>query len=106
MNTYTNQKIITVKALPHDKDNIYAVTSIRAMELAMSRLSGNAYKLWHYIQKNQNNYQFALSSKDACGFCGFGKGRGTYNRAIEELINNGYLIHDKNEYYTFYEMPK
>lgn len=105
MNTFKNQKVITINLAEHNKDNLYAITSIDAMEIAMGKLSGNAYKLWHYIQKNQDGFQLALSSKHACTFCGFGKGRGTYNRAVQELIENGYLVPEKGDYYTFWEIP-
>ena len=35
------------------------------MEQAARVLKAGAFKLWVYFAKNQNGYEFALSSKDA-----------------------------------------
>lgn len=102
MNTVPNQKIVTTKAAKHDRDNIYATLNIEAMEKAMGVLKPNAFKLWCYLAKNQNNYTFALSSADACGFCKMSKP--TYLTSIQELIANGYLINTSGNSYDFYEM--
>lgn len=102
MNTVPNQKVITTKGAKHDKNNIYATLNIRAMEIAMSTLKPNAFKLWCYMAKNQNNYTFALSGADACEFCNFGKN--TYLTSVKELIENGYLVNTHGNSYDFYEM--
>ena len=101
METVPNQKTITTKSAKHDKENLYAVTSIEAMSEAMVNLDGSAFKLWSYMAKNQNNYTFALSRVDACRFCGMSKP--TYLKAIQNLIETGYLVETSPNHYDFYE---
>ena len=100
--TVPNQKTVTTRSAKHDKDNVYAVLNIRAMEIAMSTLKPNTYKLWSYMAKNQNNYTFALSCADVCEFCKMSKP--TYLASVQELIENGYLVNTKGNDYDFYEM--
>lgn len=102
MNTVPNQKVITTKGALHNKDNIYAMLNIEALNLAMSILSPNTFKLWCYMAKNQNNYTFALSSADVCQMCNMSIG--TYKKAVNELISNGYLVNTSGNSYDFYEM--
>lgn len=105
METVANQKTITTKSAQHDKNNLYALLNIEAMQEAMTILKPNTYKLWCYMAKNQNDYTFALSCIDACNFCKFTKP--TYLACVQELINAGYLVNDKGNHYVFYEkLPK
>ena len=90
MDTVPNQKTITTKSAKHDKNNLYAPLNIEAMEKAMGMLKPNTFKLWCYMAKNQNNYTFALSCVEACGFCKMSKP--TYLASVQELIDNGYLV--------------
>lgn len=101
MATVPNQKTITTKGAKHDKENKYAVLNIEAMQEAMTLLKPNGYKLWCYMAKNQNNYTFALSCKDACNFCKMTKP--TYLGAVQELIETGYLVNTNGNHYDFYE---
>lgn len=101
METAANQKTITTKQAKHDKNNPYAVLNIEAMEEAMALLKPNAYKLWCYMAKNQNNYTFALSCVDACKFCKMSKP--TYLTSVQELIETGYLVRTKGNHYDFFE---
>ena len=99
--TVPNQKTVTTKSAKHDKDNIYATLNIKAMELAMSTLKPNTFKLWCYMAKNQNNYTFALSCVDACNFCKMSKP--TYLNCVQELIETGYLVNTCGNHYDFFE---
>ena len=101
METVANQKTITTKSAKHDKNNIYATLNIEAMEQAMALLKPNTYKVWCYLAKNQNGYEFALSCVDACRFCKMSKP--TYLAAIQELIATGYLTNTGGNHYDFYE---
>lgn len=56
-----------------------------------------------YFAKNQNGYEFALSSKDAEKT--FGIKIKQYNNAIKELEEKGYLVITKGNNYIFYETP-
>ena len=102
MKTVPNQKTVTTKGAEHNKNNIYATLSIKAMQIAMSTLKPNTFKLWCYMAKNQNNYTFALSCADACEFCKVSKP--TYLASVQELIDNGYLVNTSGNSYDFYEM--
>ena len=99
--TVPNQKTITTKGALHDKQNLYAKLNIEAMQVAMALLKPNAFKLWCYMAKNQNDYTFALSCADACTFCKMSKP--TYLSAVDELIATGYLVNTQGNHYNFYE---
>ena len=103
LETYANQKIITTKGAKHDRNNLYAILSIEAMERAMALLKPNTYKVWSYMAKNQNNYTFALSCVDVCRFCKITKP--TYLSCVQELIAAGYLVETSHNNFDFYEMP-
>lgn len=102
-----NQKVIkdTVKS-PCDAEHYYTTINNDALLTAALRLKGETFKVWLYFAKNVNGYSFALSSKHVCET--FGISRSTYDRAIESLINAGYLREDpvfKNQY-VFYDFPR
>lgn len=101
MVTQPNQKTITTRSAKHDKNNIYAMLNIEAMEEAMALLKPNTYKLWCYMAKNQNNHTFALSCVDACRFCKMSKP--TYLGCVQELEETGYLVNTGGNHYDFYE---
>ncbi len=107
METNPNQKTITTKGAEHanTKTGKYGLFNINAMQEAMTLLKPNTFKLWCYMAKNQNNYTFALSCVDACGFCKMTKK--TYLSCVQELIDTGYLINTNGNHYDFYEkLPK
>lgn len=101
--TVPNQKVVSIKKEKTDKQNYYAAINLQALELAARELQSGAFKLWIYFAKNQPNYTFGLSSKDAEE--NFGIKIKQYNNAIKELINKGYLIKDKGINYYFCEKP-
>ena len=101
METVANQKTITTRGAQHDKNHIYAMLSIEAMEQAMALLKPNTFKVWCYLAKNQNNHTFALSCVDTCRFCKMSKP--TYLACIQELIETGYLVNTGGNHYDFYE---
>lgn len=101
MISYPNQKMITTRWAKKDKQNLYAMINIEAMEEAMALLKPNAFKLWCYMAKNKNNYTFVLSCVDACRFCKISKP--TYLTSINELIDSGYLVNTGGNNYDFLE---
>ena len=101
MKTSPNQKSVTIRGAKHNKQNVYAAINIKAMEEAMALLKPNAYKLWCYLAKNQNNHTFALSCVDTCRFCKMSKP--TYLTSVQELIETGYLVNTKGNHYDFFE---
>lgn len=70
----------------------------------MIDLKGETFKLWCYLGKNQNGYEFALSKVDAMNW-GMGS-KSSYDRAVKELIEKGYLVETSPNHYDFYELPQ
>lgn len=102
MKTVENQKIIIVNKEASDKSHPYSIINLAAAETAGMTLSGNEFKLWFYIAKNQDEYRFALSKADFCRQMNVSAS--TYHRAVDTLINKGYLVSKNNSNtYCFYE---
>lgn len=99
-----NQKTIRIEKEQANKDNPYAIYNLNALKAAMLDLKGEAFKLWCYLDKNQNGYTFALSKVDALNW-GIGS-KSSYDRAVKELIEKGYLENVSGNSYNFYELPK
>lgn len=100
--SYPNQKKITIDKMPCNSHNKYAVINQQAMQKAMCQLKTmGSIKLWLYLAKNQPDYKFDLS----CAECGnWGIKPDAFHAAVNELINKGFLIHDKANEYTFIEI--
>ena len=100
--TVPNQRIITVKKAPADKEHLYSSINLQAMEKACNTLQSKAgIKLWLYLGKNRPNFNLALSREDFMSFAGCAET--AYKNAVKELIQTGYLKHDGGNYFTFYE---
>ena len=101
-----NQKIIKIEQREvFSKENLYCMVHIDAMQEAMNVLSGENIKLWLYLNKNQDNYQFELSQK---ALEPWGLKKDSYYRAVNKLIELHYLnpvVEGSNIYY-FSEKPK
>lgn len=67
---------------------------------AMRTLTGGGYKLWSYFIDNKNDRSFGLSHKSVGKLTGISKS--TYDRAVKELIDNGYLIRYKDTNYYYF----
>jgi hypothetical protein len=104
MNTVPNQKTIQVQKEKSNKDNLYSIFNLKALQHAMIDLKGESFKLWCYINKNQSGHTFALSKVDAISW-GIGS-KSSYDRAVRELIDKKYLVATSNNHYDFYELPK
>lgn len=101
-----NQKAVTVYKEPCDntvKEHYYAKINLDALSQAALDLDAGAFKLWVYFAKNQPGYQFALSKADVMEHFGIKKTQ--YDNAIKELKEKGYLVENKNPYYSFHEVP-
>lgn len=103
MRTNPNQKIITINKVKCDKQNLYMIANLNALQLAAKNLKAGAFKLWIYFSQNQNGYSFALSNKDAND--SFGIKKDQYDSAIKELEANGYLYKENGNNWIFTEMP-
>lgn len=69
----------------------------------MIDLKGETLKLWLYLGKNQNGYTFGLSKVDAIRW-GIGS-KSSYDRAVKELKDKGYLVEKSKNHYDFFEIP-
>ena len=98
-----NQKAIRVKKALSDKDHPYAIFNLEQMRYAATVLSPNAYKVWSFLNANQDNYEFALSSKQFTGIMN----QNTYRSGVNELIDKGFLrkaaLYPNFEGYIFVE---
>lgn len=104
MSVPNQKKVKIAPRIKRNKDNLFAMMNLEALQSAVQGLKGSALKMWLYFNKNQDNYEFELSQK-ACSEWGIKKD--SYYSGIEELINKGYLIpicYGSN-IYTFYEIP-
>ena len=104
MATVANQKTIKIQKEKCDKANLYAPYNLDALQSAAIDLKGEAFKLWIYLGKNQNGYTFALSKVDAIKG-GVGS-KSSYDRAVKELIEKGYLVETSPNHFDFFEVPK
>ena len=103
--TVPNQRIITVHKALTDQQHIYTKNNLAALDEAAGKLKSlGGFKLYMYFAKNQDNYNFALSSKDFCDWSSLSIK--AYNTAFAELVENGYLVSENNNtIYQFYEKP-
>ena len=104
MGTVANQKTIKTNKEKSDKENLYAIYNLEALQYAMIDLKSSGFKLWCYLNKNQNGYTFGLSPVDAIKW-GVGCKK-SYDNAVKELIEKGYLVNRGGNHYDFYELPK
>lgn len=105
MQTFPNQKIVHIaKREKRDKDHLYSMMNIEALSKAISELNGAGLKMWLYFNKNQDDFDLALSQKDALNF---GVKKDSYYNGIKELEQKGYLVplKENSNIYYFYENP-
>lgn len=103
MAIYPNQKEVTMQKAFSDSNNYFSVVNIEAWRIASCLLSESAFKLWCYINKNQNGYTFGLSVADAMTW---GISKRSYYNAVKELEKDGYLVLQEQNKYVFYELPQ
>ena len=104
--TNPKQKVVKVYKQPTNnekKENFYAKINLNAMNAAACDLDAGAFKLWVYFAKNQQHYEFALSSTDAAN--NFGLKKKQYDNAVAQLIEKGYLVNTNGLKYNFNEIP-
>ena len=97
-----NQKKIIIQNAPCDRNNLYCMINIEALQKAVSELSGVGLALWLYLAKNQNGYSLDLSPADAAKW---GIKRSSFYRAEDELTRLGYIKHHKGNVFIFCNNP-
>ena len=107
MSKLANQRTITIKKELCDKEHLYTINNLEALEEALYRLQSKlGIKLYLYLAKNQDKYRFDFFSSDFCKLCRCSLTG--YNSAFAELVNEGYLIQKEGTktIYTFYEKSR
>ena len=98
-----NQKIVMVEErVPRDTNHLYAMMNIDALSMATKLLKCESFKMWIYLNKNQDHFRLELSQK-ACEDWGIKKD--SYYKSIKKLEELGYLCHSHGNVYRFYEFP-
>ena len=99
MVVYPNQKVVTVrkteehKILQNKKREQFLQISNTGWQSACDDLTYSAFKLFLYFASNKDGYSFALSYEAVNDVIPMH--RNTYDKAIAELINKGYLTKEK-----------
>ena len=87
---YPNQKGIRIVKARADALNYYNKFNLSSLNRALTSLSPSAFKLWAYLNSQQNNYEFGLSGEVVSKLLSMS--RPTYNKAVHELIDKSYLV--------------
>lgn len=88
--SFSKQKTIRIIKAISNKENTYGIFNKQAMYNAMNKLSPSAFKVWCYLNSNQNEFELELSSIDVRPKCNIG--RRTYYDAVNEMIEKGFLV--------------
>ena len=103
MQTYPNQKLVTIHKEKYHQE--FLQVGKDEWMTAYAKLPRGAFGLYLYLCGNMNNYRLGLSS--ATIQQALSVSDSTYRRAIESLLEEGYLIqvgNDKNLH--FYPKPQ
>lgn len=99
--TYPNQKIITVFKEVCDDQHIYTKTNIQVTLAASRVLKSGAFRLWIYFSLNRDKFSFALSSSKVEKDLGISKKQ--YDNGMKELIDKGFIVlNDENKNWYFF----
>ena len=102
---FPNQRIIKVQKEKSNKENLYSIMNIQALQNAIKVLDEKGLLLWLYLNKNQDNYMFGLSKVDLIRNWNIGS-PSTYTRAFNELKEKGFLVEVDTDDFMFYEYPQ
>ena len=102
---YANQYTVTIGNRLRDTSHPYVLMGIIPFQRACKDLNNvGEIKLWLYLSHHQDGFKFNLSQK-ACESWGIKKD--SYYRAVDKLIEKGYLIPtEKEDNYIFTEIPE
>lgn len=97
-----NQRMLKIHKEPTDRNHLFTANNIAALDEAAGLLqTKGGFKLYMYLAKNQNNYQFDLYSSNFIYWSGLGIT--AYRSAFNELVDKGYLIEQSKNNYIFYD---
>lgn len=96
---YPNQKIITV-VKDECKDDFLQINNVNWQD-ACASLTYSAFKIYLYFASNKNEFTFALKYETVNDVIPMS--RKTYDKAIKELKDCGYLCQAKGNMWIFYD---
>ena len=103
MTTYANQKIVTIHKEKYHQE--FLQVGKDEWMSAFDKLPRGAFGLYLYLCGNMDGYRLGLSS--AALQQALGISDSTYRRAIESLLENGYLLQEGNDKkLNFYPKPQ
>ena len=103
--TVPNQRTIKVGKSTTDKAHKYTMNNLEALAEASKNLQTlGGFKLYMYLAKNQDDYEFALSSADFKEWSGLGYR--AFTTAFEELIKKGYIVPLNNKFSRYFFRDK
>ena len=91
--TYPNQ--FEMKIIKKREEEVFLMIDWKDITTAGNVLSASAFKLFLYLSKNKDGYNFYFSPKDFIN--NFEMSDKTYRNARLELIEKGYLVQDGNK---------
>ena len=84
---YPNQQKVCIRK--REDSELFAQVDMDALQRAMQELDGNAFKLWMYLVRNRDSFEFGLSPK---ALEDWGLKKDAYYRSKKLLEEKGYLI--------------
>ena len=96
---YPNQSSVVI--LKREDSDVFAQLDMGALQKAMAELDGTAFKIWIYLARNKNRFEFALSPK---AMEDWGIKKDAYYRGKKVLEEKGYLVEGRDGL-VFNEMP-
>ena len=104
MAKFANQFKVTIGNRLRDTNHPYVLMGVIPFQRACQELDQiNSLKLWLYLSHNQDGFELDLSQKAAEAW---GIKRSSYYRAVEQLIEKGYLVAMDEKHFRFKEIPE
>lgn len=103
MITYANQKIVKINKLEEYKNGEYLSVGIDEWVEASKNLAPNTFKVYLYLCGNKDGFDLALSKQTVINLLDISAD--SYKRAIKELTEKDYIVHNQGNIYNFYCKP-
>ena len=101
---YPNQKVATIHKAPANSENYYGIMNKKAAQRAARELTQNEMRVYLCLTLNQPDFQMAVSTAYIAQ--NYGGSVDGLQTAVKGLINKGYLVKEKGNYYNFYDDPQ
>lgn len=103
METYANQKIIIIDKSDEKDDNYLQIYNKDWIQASKDMIYGT-FKLYLYLASNNDGFRFALSQRAVKNKLGISKA--AYHKAVDQLIDMGYLNLEYGNTYKFTISPQ